>query len=62
MNLNNLNIIQWNINSLNKKRHELQLIIQIYIPVCIALQETNLKNTFKPNIQNYNIYYANRIS
>ena len=58
--MKNINIIQWNINSFIKKRPDLQLIIQKYSPMCISLQETNLKNNFIPNIKNYNIFYTNR--
>lgn len=58
--MNNLNILQWNINSFNKKRHDIQLIIQKYSPMCIGLQETNLKNDKIPTIKNYKIFYANR--
>jgi hypothetical protein len=45
--MKNLNIIQLNINSFIKKRLDLQLIIQKYSPMCISLQETNLKNNIK---------------
>ncbi|CAH1720846.1 unnamed protein product [Aphis gossypii] len=58
--MKNLNILQWNINSFNKKRHDIQLIIQKYSPMCIGLQETNLKNDKIPSIKNYKIFYANR--
>lgn len=58
--MKNLNILQWNINSFNKKRHDIQLIIQKYSPMCIGLQETNLKNDNIPSIKNYKIFYANR--
>jgi len=58
--MTNLNIIQWNINSFIKKRHDLQLIVQKYSPMCISLQEINLKNNYIPDTKNYNIYYTNR--
>lgn len=58
--MKNLNIVQLNINSLIKKRPDLQLITQKYSPMCISLHETNLKNNFIPNIKNYNIFYTNR--
>lgn len=60
--MKNLNIIQWNINSITKKRHDLQLIIKKYSPMCISLQETNLKNNNIPNIKNYKIFYTNRLN
>jgi len=58
--MTNLNIIQWNLNGFIKKRHDLQLIIRKYSPMCISLQETNLKNNYIPAFKNYNIYYTNR--
>lgn len=60
--MKNLNIIQWNINSITKKRHDLQLIIQKYSPMCISLQETNLKNNNIPNTKNYKKFYTNRLN
>jgi exonuclease III len=56
-----VNIIQWNLNSLIKKKNDLQIIINKYNPVAICLQETNLiDNNHAPQIKNFNSFFYNR--
>ena len=46
-------IIQWNIQSINKKGTELQTLMNEYHPLCICLQEACI---LKPNLINYKRY------
>lgn len=56
-----VNIIQWNINSLIKKKNDLQIIINKYNPKAICLQETNLiDNSHTPQFKNFDSFFYNR--
>lgn len=56
LNLNEINILQWNCNSYRDKYPELQLLISTYSPNVICLQETKLCPSNQTSFNNYLIY------
>ena len=49
-------IIQWNCRGLKINFLELTLLVQLYIPIAICLQETHLKETDKISLKGYNMF------
>ena len=49
-------IIQWNCRGLKINFLELTLLVQLYNPIAICLQETHLKETDKISLKGYNMY------
>ena len=49
-------IIQWNCRGLKINFLELTLLVQLYNPIAICLQETHLKETDKINLKGYTMY------
>lgn len=51
------NIIQWNFNGFYKNIDEIKIIIHLYQPIALCLQETNLKSDDpSSNFKNYNLF------
>ena len=53
-----MKILQWNINGVIGKLHELRQLIALYNPTLICLQETRLKPHQLFHLKNYTIYRA----
>lgn len=56
------NILQWNINDLNRRLEFLQLLIKIQNPEILCLQETNFKKSLSTKLKNYSIIFKNRLN
>jgi exonuclease III len=53
-----VNIIQWNINNLIKKKNDPQNIVNKYNPIAICLQETNIIDySYTPQFKNLNSFF-----
>ena len=50
------NFLCWNCRGFNNKRHEIRELISDHGPICLALQETYLKNKYTVTIRNYSIF------
>lgn len=55
-------IFQWNINGFYQQKESLQLLINTHNPIVIGLQETNFKNNCYSPINNFSVFYKNRIN
>ena len=53
---NSTTIIQWNIQSINKKATELQKLMNEYHPLCICLQEACILDRNRINYNRYGLH------
>lgn len=56
------NILQWNLNGLNRRLEFLQLLIKNQNPEILCLQETNFKESLSTKLKNYSIIFKNRLN
>ena len=52
-----ITILQWNINGYRPQKEDFQILCNKHEPHIICLQETNLKNDYCVDIQNYSSYF-----